>query len=335
MTFPIQTQLASISPYLIRVWHYINATQTWIFYDPNDLAGSILQRLVDGNLYYISVNTSCTIQYNEGNNVYSFQLDAVNPNQNLVVWVPTSQGQPKAFIWETSLIPAIILANTYALINVGLMNTGSGSGVLSSGIYATDPDLALWESGNTIPIQPGGIGNVLVGFTMPSHDIVFCLIARHKDSSGNWVLDQVQAATYISVGASSSGPTHPVLISTPSVPASASKGDLISIPLNIKNDGGTWGALQARVRSSNIDTSTLTQDPLWLELYPYPMNGNEGIQTLGFTMPDSDVSFYVELYHWNYDTGQWIKDSESGPYSIQKVSSAIDISILSVSTTVT
>jgi hypothetical protein len=320
MTLPIQTQLASISPYLIRVWYFNDATQTWIYYDPYNLPGSVLQQLVDGYLYYITVSTSCTISYTVGSSVYSFTLDSVSPSNNIIVWTPTMQGQPIALIWETSMIPDSYKSGTYVLISVTLKNTGSGAGILASGLYTTDPDISNWESGYTFTVQPDNTDTVLVGFTMPAHDVVFCLIARHKDSQGNWVTDQIQPAITVHVAPAGTGPAHPVLMGIANIPTSANSGSTIQMQININNDGGSWGAVRALIRSSDI-VVTPTYSPDWLELQAYPVNGYQGIQTVTFTMPDSNVTFYIDLYHWNYTTGQWIKDSDSGPYNITRTGS--------------
>jgi len=54
-----QSQTASISSQLIRVWGY--AGGTWSMYDPTDAAGSNLATLTSGNGYWIDVSADCTL----------------------------------------------------------------------------------------------------------------------------------------------------------------------------------------------------------------------------------------------------------------------------------
>jgi len=312
----IQSQLASIAQYLKSVWYFDTSTSIWYFYDPLDPT-STLSELGDGKIYYIYVTVQCTLSYSSGGKTYLFNLTSVWPAYNTVVWNPTSGNAPKARILSTSLIPAQQKAGTLVVISVTLINDGPSQGVMSSGVYSGSVNLN-WESGSTNPVNPGYTDTVLVDFTMPAADVVFDLLARHKDpGTGNWITDQVLGPITIQVAPSGTGPQHPVLVTQPTVPANAKTGDPISISLDIKNDGGAWGAVQGRIRSDSFDTGIVSLNPDWLDLYPYPQTPYEGIQVLSFTMPNQDVSLFIELYHWNYDSGMWVLDYTSDLFIIR------------------
>ncbi|MCX5995898.1 MAG: hypothetical protein NTV59_07895 [Chloroflexi bacterium] len=72
-----QTQTASISSQLVRIWGY--AGGTWSMYDPTD-AASDLTTLTSGNGYWISVNADCTLIYG------GFHKALSSSNWNLVGW---------------------------------------------------------------------------------------------------------------------------------------------------------------------------------------------------------------------------------------------------------
>lgn len=73
----VQSQTASISSQLVRIWGYSNGT--WYMYDPTDAAGSNLATLVSGQGYWINVNAACTLIYGG----YSY---ALSPGWNLIGW---------------------------------------------------------------------------------------------------------------------------------------------------------------------------------------------------------------------------------------------------------
>ncbi len=56
-----QTQTASISSCLVRIWGY--SSGTWYMYDPADLPDSSLTSLQSGNGYWIKVSSDCTLIY--------------------------------------------------------------------------------------------------------------------------------------------------------------------------------------------------------------------------------------------------------------------------------
>jgi hypothetical protein len=57
----VQSQTASISSHLVRVWGYSGGT--WYMYDPADAVGSDLSTLTSGKGYWINVNADCTLVY--------------------------------------------------------------------------------------------------------------------------------------------------------------------------------------------------------------------------------------------------------------------------------
>jgi hypothetical protein len=73
----VQTQTASISSYLVRIWGY--SAGTWSMYDPADAAGSNLATLTAGNGYWINVNAACTL-------IYSGYSYALSTGWNLIGW---------------------------------------------------------------------------------------------------------------------------------------------------------------------------------------------------------------------------------------------------------
>jgi hypothetical protein len=73
----VQSQTASISSYLVRIWGYSGGT--WYMYDPADAAGSNLATLTSGNGYWVNVNAACTLVYGG----YSYALSA---GWNLIGW---------------------------------------------------------------------------------------------------------------------------------------------------------------------------------------------------------------------------------------------------------
>jgi hypothetical protein len=73
----VQSQTASISSYLVRIWGYSGGT--WYMYDPADAAGSNLATLTSGAGYWINVNAACTLV----SGGYSYALSA---GWNLIGW---------------------------------------------------------------------------------------------------------------------------------------------------------------------------------------------------------------------------------------------------------
>ena len=73
----VQSQTASISSQLVRIWGYSGGT--WSMYDPADAAGSNLTTLVSGNGYWVNVNAACTLIYGG----YSYPLST---GWNLIGW---------------------------------------------------------------------------------------------------------------------------------------------------------------------------------------------------------------------------------------------------------
>jgi hypothetical protein len=76
-TATVQTQTASISSQLVRVWGYSGGT--WSMYDPTDAAGSNLTTLKAGNGYWVNVNAACTLI----SGGYSY---ALSTGWNLIGW---------------------------------------------------------------------------------------------------------------------------------------------------------------------------------------------------------------------------------------------------------
>lgn len=72
-----QSQTASISSQLVRVWGYSGGT--WYMYDPADAAGSNLATLTSGNGYWINVSADCTL-------VYGGFHKALSAGWNLIGW---------------------------------------------------------------------------------------------------------------------------------------------------------------------------------------------------------------------------------------------------------
>jgi hypothetical protein len=72
-----QSQTASISSQLVRVWGYSGGT--WYMYDPADAAGSNLTTLTSGNGYWINVSADCTL-------VYGGFHKALSAGWNLIGW---------------------------------------------------------------------------------------------------------------------------------------------------------------------------------------------------------------------------------------------------------
>jgi hypothetical protein len=72
-----QSQTASISSQLVRIWGYSGGT--WSMYDPADAAGSNLVTLTSGNGYWINVNAACTL-------VYGGFHKALSAGWNLIGW---------------------------------------------------------------------------------------------------------------------------------------------------------------------------------------------------------------------------------------------------------
>jgi len=77
-----QSQTASISSQLVRVWAYSAATGTWSMYDPTDAAGSSLSTLTSGNAYWIKVSADCTLVYGGFNKA----LYSANQGWNPIGW---------------------------------------------------------------------------------------------------------------------------------------------------------------------------------------------------------------------------------------------------------
>jgi len=73
----VQSQTASISSQLVRVWGYSDGT--WSMSDPTDAAGSNLTTLKAGNGYWVNVNAACTLIYGG----YSY---ALSTGWNLIGW---------------------------------------------------------------------------------------------------------------------------------------------------------------------------------------------------------------------------------------------------------
>ena len=73
----VQSQTATISSYLVRIWGYSGGT--WYMYDPADAAGSNLATLTSGAGYWINVNAACTLV----SGGFSY---ALNSGWNLIGW---------------------------------------------------------------------------------------------------------------------------------------------------------------------------------------------------------------------------------------------------------
>jgi hypothetical protein len=73
----VQSQTATISSYLVRIWGY--SAGTWYMYDPTDAAGSNLTTLASGAGYWINVNAACTLV----SGGFSY---ALNSGWNLIGW---------------------------------------------------------------------------------------------------------------------------------------------------------------------------------------------------------------------------------------------------------
>lgn len=73
----VQSALAGISSYVVRVWGYYNGV--WQMYDPADPVGSTLTTLTPGRGYWINVNAACTL-------IYSGFSYALSSGWNLVGW---------------------------------------------------------------------------------------------------------------------------------------------------------------------------------------------------------------------------------------------------------
>jgi len=299
----IQNQLASIAQYLDVVWYYNTYLGIWYMYDPNDIAGSNLPELLDYELYYIGVTAPCVINYSAGSKTYHFDLASVLPTYNTVTWNPSSANAPLASILASSEVPYNIVAGTFITITVTLLNSGAVAGVMSSGMYSEPADLG-WESGDTAVVNPGSIGYVMVGFTMPNHNIVFDLLARHRDPITNaWVTDQVLGPfeALVTLGAPKASIwTHSII---PSVPVPA--GTYIDMLIVVKNIGASSGLMQPWVTENDVDVYGMAPDPFWTEVAP---NGTAQF-TLRFIMPDHDVSFRLTGNHWDGST--WVQDDIS------------------------
>jgi len=189
----LETKLASIGPYIIRVWHWTGTS--WQMYDPADCLNSDLTDLVEGEFYSINVSQACTINYVSGSKTFNIPLIA---GWNDVVWNPITVGQEAKATIDHIDIQSPIQQGEVIRISVFLKNTGAAGWIRwrSPEVDALSPN----KQPEAQYQQPGEMVEHKAYIRAPVA-LTFNISAEHLSSAtGSWVIDDTDQASFSAVG---------------------------------------------------------------------------------------------------------------------------------------
>jgi len=224
----------------------------------------------------------------------------------------------------SSSVPAVVSPGTSVDCQMLMRNAGDEAGeFLLQVVWSTGTKWDWYESSRQV-LQPGAFGTFWVSFLMYTYDSYVYLYACHKDPVTPLIFrDEIAGPVTVAVPATPPADPPRAFIDAYAVPGSARNGDTVIVPIQVRNGGGTAGALRGWLQYK-VAGQWVNRDIGFQQIDV----GGTYLFSVSFVMPAESTDVLLVADHWNYTASIWYLDTTSGPFAVTlNTDDLIDVNI--------
>jgi hypothetical protein len=224
----------------------------------------------------------------------------------------------------SSSVPAVVSPGTPVNCTMLMRNAGDEAGEFLLQVAWWTGTKWVWYESSRQVLQPGAFGTFVASFLMYTYDSTVYLYACHKDPVTP-VIFRDEISDPLTVAVPYTPPADPprAFIDAYAVPGSARNGDTVIVPIQVRNGGGTAGALRGWLQYK-VAGQWVNRDIGFQQIDV----GGTYLFSVSFVMPAESTDVLLVADHWNATAQIWYLDTTSGPYTITlNTDDLIDINI--------